>query len=142
MPPELVLVLPEPPSLNRMIELAKKRTRRSRDGGWMKRSLPVVYDQELELYSLQCTRTLRLAKISPPERPWARWEIVSAEFRLHGQRDEIELMAGLKWPVDHLVRAGFVDDDSPLELINIPRPVQVIDRKNRGITLVIRQATP
>lgn len=136
---ELVLELPEPPSLNRMIDLAKKRTRRTRTGGWMKRSLPVVYDQELERYSDECTLTLRRAKISPPGRPWARWEILSAEFRLHGQRDEIELLAGLKWPVDHLVRAGFVQDDSPLELINIPRPTQVIDRKNRGIKLVIRE---
>jgi hypothetical protein len=34
----LTFDLPLPPSLNEMLALAKKRTRRSRAGGWMRKS--------------------------------------------------------------------------------------------------------
>lgn len=133
----LVLELPEPPSLNVMIDLAKQRTRRSRTGGWMKRSLPVVYDQTKEVYELQCMHATRTAGVFPPREPWASWRIERAEFRLHQLRDPLELLAGLKWTVDWLVHAGFVTNDSPRELRGIPDPLQRIDRAHRGVTLTI-----
>jgi hypothetical protein len=122
-----------------MIDLAKKRTRRTRVGGWMKRSLPVVYDQELETYELQCQAALRGSGIVLPAAPWPRWKLSSADFRLHRLRDPIELLASLKWPVDVLVRLGFVAGDRPRELIAVPTPTQVIDQKNRRITLTIER---
>lgn len=131
------LDLPEPPSLNGMIDLAKQRTRRSRTGGWMKRALPVVYDQQKEIYELECLAAIRLQGVRPPFDPWKVWQLRSAEFRLHSLRDPIELLAGLKWPIDFLVAQRFADDDGPAQLIEIPMPTQVVDRKARGITLVI-----
>lgn len=136
---ELTLELPEPPSLNRMIDLAKQRTRRSRTGGWMKRALPVVYDQEKERYELECLAAIRTAKIPVPPTPWATWSLASAHFRLHSERDTIELLAGLKWPIDFLVAQRFVEDDSPRELLWTPQPTQERARSRRGITLVIRE---
>lgn len=135
--PEIRLVLPEPPALNEMIRLAKQRTRRSRTGGFMKRSLPVVYDQALEAYQLQCLAAMRLQGIRPPGEPWRTWRLESADFRLHQLRDPIELLAGLKWPIDFLVSERFVEDDGPKYLTGIPLPTQTIDRDARGVTLVI-----
>jgi hypothetical protein len=136
-PHRLVLNLPEPPSLNVMIDLAKKRTRRSRTGGWMKKSLPVVYDQAKETYELECLAATRSAGVHAPREPWPRWRIEAAEFRLHSLRDTLELLAGLKWSVDWLVHAGFVTNDSPRELRGLPDPVQRIARTNRGVSLTI-----
>lgn len=133
----LTLDLPLSPSLNEMLALAKKRTRRSRTGGWMKRSLPVVYDQHLEVYELEAMAALRMQGIVPPVTPWPRWRLVSAAFRVHNERDWTELLASLKWPVDVLVRQRFVLDDSPREMEPPPTPTQVIDRKRLGVTLVI-----
>jgi hypothetical protein len=105
----------------------------------MKRSLPVVYDQALEAYELACLADSRSQGIKPPKEPWKQWRVVSAHFRLHGLRDLVELNAGLKWPVDFLVRKGFVQNDSPRELIQVAHPTQEIARSNRGVTLVIER---
>lgn len=136
----LVLELPLPPSLNEMLTLAKQRTRRSRTGGWMRRALPVVYDQRLEAYELEAMAMLRQQGIAPPVAPWPRWRLVSAAFRVHGLRDWTELLASLKWPVDVLVRQRFVLDDSPREMEPPPTPTQAIDRKRLGVTLEIAPA--
>ena len=107
----------------------------------MKRSLPVVYDQRLEEYELSCQAALRGMGIVVPVTPWPCWRLESAEFRLHRLRDPIELLASLKWPVDVLVRLGFVAGDSPRELVSTPTPTQVIDQRNRRITLtIVREA--
>jgi hypothetical protein len=136
----LTLTLPEPPSLNKMLDLAKERTRRTRSGGWMKRAIPVVYDQTKDAYDLQCLAAIRGAGVRPPASPWPRWQLEAVEFRLHRLRDPIELLAGLKWPIDFLVSARFVEDDSPRELIAVPYPTQLIDQSNRRITLTISRA--
>ncbi len=135
--------LPLPPSLNQMLDLAKERTVRTRNGGWRRKgakAIPVVYDQHLEAYELEAMAALRQQGITAPETPWPRWRLVSAAFRVHNQRDWIELLASLKWPVDVLVRLGFVLDDSPREMEPPPTPTQVIDRKRLGVTLVIAPA--
>lgn len=137
----LTIVLPEPPSLNAMIDLAKQRTRRSRSGGWMRRSLPVVYDQEKEKYELTCLAVARGQKLAPPAEPWARWRIERAAFRLHQLRDPLELLAGLKWTVDWLVSQGYVADDGPSYLLHTPYPEQRIERADRGVTITIAHVT-
>lgn len=135
--PELVLVLPETPSLNQMINLAKERTHQTKHGGWSRVARPVVYDQHKTAYETAVQAILRQAGVWPPLTPWPRWRLVSAEFRLHNLRDPLELLAGLKWAVDALVAAGYVTNDSPRELASVPLPTQRIDRKNRGVTMVI-----
>lgn len=134
------MTLPEPPSLNQMIALAKRRTKRSRTGGFMKRTLPVVYDQALEAYEVRCLAAMREAGVRPPREPWPRWRLVGMHFRLHQLRDWLELAAGAKWTVDFLVRAGFVVDDSPREMERPESwPTQEIARKNRGVEVVIER---
>jgi hypothetical protein len=135
----LTLDLPLPPSFNDMIEKAKRRTRRSRTGGWMKRSLPVVYDQHLEAYEDKAIVLLRQQGVQAPNEPWAMWSLSAASFRLHNLRDWVELLASLKWPVDVLVRRGFVLDDSPREMAPPCIPTQTIDRRNLGVTLTIER---
>lgn len=137
---QVTITLPEPPSLNQMLDLAKRRTRRTRNGGWMKRSLPVVYDQRLEAYEVEAMAALRTQGVKPPREPWHRWRLVSAHFRLANLRDWTELMASLKWPVDVLVRQGYVADDSPKEMAPPPTPTQEIVRGNRGVVLRIERA--
>lgn len=126
----IVLELPVPPSLNEMIDLAKQRS---------VRRIPVVYNRNLERYEKRCIVALATQGIWPPSEPWARWEIVEASFRLHNLRDWVELMASLKWPVDVLVRQGYVLDDSPRELAQPPTPLQRIDRSNLGVRLIIAE---
>lgn len=133
----LTFDLPLPPSLNEMLTLAKRRTRRSRTGGFMRRSLPVVYDQHLEAYEDLAVLELRRQGITPPATPWARWRLVSAHFRVHNVRDWTELLASLKWPVDVLVRQRYVAGDSPREMERPSSPEQSIDRRNPGVTLTI-----
>jgi hypothetical protein len=136
----LTMDLPEPPALNRMLDIAKKRTRRTKGGGWRNEALPTVYDQEKHEYGELCTVVSRQDGIFPPREPWLKWRLVEARFRLWGPRDPIELLAGLKWPVDWLVDSGFVIDDSARNLVGIPLPDQVVDRRNRGITITIERA--
>lgn len=133
----LTFDLPLPPSLNEMLALAKKRTRRSRNGGWMRQTLPVVYDQKLEEYEQMAIAALRVQHVDVPAEPWPRWQLVSAHFRVHNERDWVELLASLKWPVDVLVRQRFVLDDSPREMAPPPTPTQHINRRNLGVTLTI-----
>jgi hypothetical protein len=135
----LTLHLPEPPSLNAMLALAKRRTRRTRDGGFMRRALPIVYDQHLERYEITAAAALAVAGLVPPATPWPRWSMLQAEFRLWNERDVTELLASLKWPVDVLVRRRWVADDSPRHLTATCVPTQRIARSHRGVTLVIRR---
>ncbi len=135
----LRLTLPEPPSMNQMITFAKQRTCRTRNGGFMKKSLPVVYDQALEAYELEAMVQLDAAGMRPPAAPWERWSMLKVEFRLYALRDLTELLASLKWPVDLLTRRGWVKDDSPRHLLEACLPTQTIDREHRGVDLFIRR---
>lgn len=136
----LTLTLPEPPTLNAMLDIAKERTRRTKAGGWRPTALPTVYDQRKHEYALKCT-ALAAGQVKRPRQPWERWRLVEARFRVWNERDPIELLAGLKWPVDWLVDAGFVVDDSPRHLISTPHPEQTVDRANRGVTITIERVT-
>lgn len=106
----------------------------------MRRALPIVYDNHRHHYQRECLRDALAQGIRRPKQPWAYWEIEYARFRLHALRDPVELAAGLKWACDFLVKEGFVSDDSPREL-HTPKhwPDQIIDRKNRGLDLIIRK---
>ncbi len=130
------LALPEPPALNDMLDLAKKRARfRSRKTGRVQ-SAPIVYDREKSRYQDRAAVLLRNTRGRPLE-AWDRWAILRAHFRVHSLRDPLELAAGLKWPIDLLVDRRWVEDDSPRELLWIATPTQEIDRGNRRVELVI-----
>lgn len=122
----LRLTLPEPPTLNVMLDIAKERDRRG---------LPTVYASRKRDYALRCTKAAREQGVRPPAAPWRRWRLTRVEFRLFNLRDPIELLGGLKWPVDWLVEAGYVADDSDRELVEVPRPEQRVARADRGITI-------
>jgi hypothetical protein len=126
--------------MNKMLALAKQRTRRGSRGGWNKRSAPLVYDNAKKKYQLECLREVRAQGLKPPKDPWSYWAIESACFRLHTLRDPTELAAGLKWVCDFFVQQGYVADDSPRQL-HIPKkwPSQVIMRRSRGLDITIKQ---
>jgi len=125
----LTFRLPLPPSVNEMLSLAKKRARLG------KRVIPIVYDRAKERYERECLVCARMQRILP----WPVWRIVAAEFAVHNERDPLELYAGAKWPVDWLVSAGYVLNDSPRELVHVGEPVQRIDRKHPGLLLTIQR---
>ena len=138
-PASLTLELPECPSLNKMIDLAKERTRRTASGAWLKRPVPIVYDNAKKAYELECLVMLNRAGFRVPSTPWQRWAITDVEFRLHNLRDPLELVAGLKWVADFLVTYDVLANDSARELVSICVPRQRIDRKNRGVTITIQE---
>jgi hypothetical protein len=137
----LTFVLPEPPTFNAMLALAKKRTRKYK-GAWLDKAQPVVYDEAKSDYETKCTLCANAARKFPPREPWRAWALESVELRVHQLYDPIELLGALKWPVDWLVKRGYVANDSAEELLDYPKPVQRIERRNRGITLTIRRAEP
>ena len=49
--------------------------------------------------------------------------------------DADNLMARLKWPLDWLVHANFIDDDGPDFLDWEGMPTQVVDRKNPRVEI-------
>ena len=126
--------------MNKMLALAKQRTRLGRRGCWNKRSAPLVYDNAKNKYQLECLRDSRAQGLKPPVEPWSYWAIESVTFRLHTLRDPTELAAGLKWVCDFFVQQGYVKDDSPREL-HVPKrwPSQVIMRKSRGLDITIKR---
>jgi hypothetical protein len=139
----ITLTLPEPPSFNEMIRLAKMRTRKTKNGGWLKKPAPIVYDNHKAEYEATCLfavmQSLASQGIKLPRKPWGLWKLSSAHFKLHNERDPLELLAGLKWTVDALVNMGMLANDSPRHLKGIPDPTQEIDRKNRCVVITINQ---
>jgi hypothetical protein len=125
----LLLSLPEPPSLNLMLDLAKGR----------RRSRPVVYAEAKRAYETRAIAAVRARGYPVPRIAWARWRLTYAAFRLHQLRNALALLGGLKWPVDAVVAGGWLADDSPRHLRGISDPAQVVDRAKRGVTLIITQ---
>ncbi|MFW6083759.1 MAG: hypothetical protein ACODAA_00930 [Gemmatimonadota bacterium] len=114
------LELPEPPSL------ANKRWH------WAERNRRKNAYQHDAYY-------MALDQQKPPKPPPEKVRI-RAHLRLWNLRDEDNLDASLKWPLDALEGAYYVDD-SPrhLEIVEV---TQEIDRKNRGLTLEIEVVEP
>ncbi len=81
-------------------------------------------------YFLRC----RIARWKPtPAEPMTR-ATIKATLYTWSQMDTDNLMARLKWPVDWLVRNGYIVDDSPDVLVwTLPR--QAIDRKRQRIEI-------
>lgn len=70
----------------------------------------------------------------PPKQPPERVRI-RAHLRLWNLRDDDNLTASLKWPIDALSGRYFVDDD-PAHM-EIESVTQEINRRNRGIDIMI-----
>lgn len=135
----IIFSLPEPPSMNEMLNLAMKRTRKGSRGGWMQEARAGgVYHFAHRAYAERCTFERRQQKIKLPASPWPVWEMTAAHFRLFNLRDPFELMSGLKWVVDWLVESSFVTNDSPREVPRMPLPTQEIARKSRGVVITIQ----
>lgn len=130
----ITLDLPEPPALNAMLDLAKKRARAGC------KVIPIVYNWEKSAYEMTAAAEAR-KQAKRPRPKWRRWRVEAVHFRLHQERDPIELLAGLKWPIDALVNDGWVEDDGPEYLLSVATPTQEVDRKNRGVTITITEET-
>ena len=101
-------------------------------------------------YQKKCW-AVAIAQAKPPRDP-ALAVRVDAHFRVHNIRDEADnLPASLKWVLDSLRqkqqgklnwrqgiydKCGYFIDDNPRHLIK-GDVTQVIDRKNKGLTLVL-----
>lgn len=120
-----------PPTLNDMLEAAKK----GRHG--------IMYRNEKNLY-IQRARIMARSQHRRPPEPHAKWKVVSVTMRRHNLADPIEAMAALKWPIDMLVREGYFADDSPRELIDVPLPLQMIERRKKlqGLVIVCEGLAP
>ena len=53
--------------------------------------------------------------------------------------DTDNLMARLKWPVDWIVKAGYLADDGP-KVLEWEMPQQVIDRRNMRVEIELEAA--
>lgn len=129
------VILSEPPSLNEMLDMAKERMRVQTKTG--ARVLPVVYARRKVTYETKVLGEMRKQGVFPPSEPWTRWKVEDVVLRRRNLLDVIEALACLKWPIDSLVKGGYVSGDSPRELAVPPMLHQRIDRGNRGITLTI-----
>ena len=76
-----------------------------------------------DAYFLRCLVGVTKRPIRPFER--AR---LKATFHMHQLMDIDNLMARMKWPVDWLVRTGFIMDDSH-KVLEWELPRQRVDRK-------------
>lgn len=128
----LTLQLPEPPSMNHMIDRAKKRKRAGS-------VIVPLYWIEQKDYQAAARVALSLNRIVGPSEPWVKWSIVEAHFALHQLRDLLELQSSLKWPVDLLHEMGWVKNDAPHQLVDVCKPTQVIARDSRGVRLTIQR---
>lgn len=131
------LVFPLPPALNEMIHLAGTPLRRARGGA--SKSGGNLYSVEKRRWERDAARKIR-RQSPPPSTPWERWRLEAVHFRCGAPRDPTELLAGLKWPVDTLVRSGYVAEDSPRHLAYVPSPTQSVDRLCPGVDVTISEA--
>ena len=74
-----------------------------------------------------------------PDMPWERARI-KATLYVWSRNDLDNLMARMKWPVDWLVKAGYLVDDSPDHLEWVGLPEQHIDRRNQRIEIELEAA--
>jgi len=123
----IVLDLPEPPNM------ANRRVHWSERDRWKARA-----------WAVACSQSLPFA--ASPERV-----IVSANFRLHQLMDEDNLAARLKLVLDCLrqnqagkvrwrgglfIARGYFFDDDPAHM-ELGTVTQEVDRKNRGVTVIV-----
>lgn len=132
------LTFPEPPTFNRMIELAKRMTWVGPKGERMQKPQTQYWVQQQRYKSLASAQ-LDAQGWRRAEVTWRKIAIERAEFRLSQKRDPVELFAGMKWPIDLLVDQGFLVDDGPGHLEIEAQPTQVIDRAMRCVHLWIRR---
>ena len=88
-----------------------------------------------DVADLLCAKAMRQRKKYPP----SELTMLTATFYLWAKMDQDNLMARLKWPIDWLIHAGFIVDDSPSHLLHWGIPTQIIDRKNQRLELVLSQ---
>lgn len=122
----MILYLPEPPSLNKMLDFA--------GGGWQ------VYHGKQESYQ---KKVRLLLPEKPADAPWREWRLKRCHFRLWSLRDPLELHCGAKWAVDVLEQDGWIVNDGPKYLTDLCLATQEMCRPtwpcHRGLTLEIER---
>lgn len=91
------------------------------------------YKKQFE-YELRCLHALGHA-----EKTLER-ATISAHLFLYSYMDVDNAMARLKWPVDLLVKHGYIADDSRKVLTWSGLPEQTIDRKNPRLEITLEAA--
>lgn len=74
-------------------------------------------------------------KHKPPRKPLKR-ATIHATLYTYSTMDTDNLIARLKWPVDYLVKAGWLVDDDPHHL-EWTMPRQAIDRKRPRVEIAL-----
>ncbi len=82
-----------------------------------------------DAYYMRCL----VAAPKRPRLPYRRARIMVTLYT-HQKMDADNLMARLKWPLDFLVKRGFIVDDSP-DVLEWGVPRQAIDRKNQRVKI-------
>lgn len=73
---------------------------------------------------------------NPEPEPFVGRAVIKAHLVTWSTMDGDNLMARMKWPVDWLVKRGYLVDDSPTYLVWV-MPTQEIGRKNRRIEITL-----
>jgi hypothetical protein len=77
-----------------------------------------------------------------PRTPWTEAEI-AVQMRLRSWMDDDNAVARCKWPLDWLVKAGYLVDDKRKHLRWAGFPTQVVSRKlEPELTLIVRRVSP
>lgn len=118
------LVMPLPPSLTNS---GKGRSRHWRS---------LRHEKHQYWDALDIRQALKIIP-PPPAEPIEHAE-ASATFYLWNLMDDDGAMARLKWPLDWLVKRGYLVDDSRKHLTWDGLPEQFIDRKNQRIVLTLK----
>ncbi len=143
-PTTLKFTFPLPPAHNRQLDLNSKFT-------FLGRKRVPLYWLEHKQFEEHCDNLELAHRLPPPPpEPWGVWRIDSAEFTFDksgkagkgapAKRDPLELYCGLKWPVDWLVKRGYVKGDSLSELmLPLPAPQIVLDGDEAKVVVVIQR---
>ncbi len=97
-----------------------------------------VKNRQKHEYWLLCDIAMRL-KWPVRGQPWTK-ATISAHFYVWNLMDDDNAMSRVKFPVDWLVRQGYIVDDSRKVLTWSGLPDQTIDRSDQRLVLTLEEA--
>lgn len=123
----LRITVPLPPSTNKMNELLSSSLHGKQ------------YAKVKNKYKENAMLQLLAFGHRKPGQPWERIALMQYHFRLASLRDEMELPASCKWPLDMLVQAQWFRNDSPKHFKVEALPTYEYTASNHGIDMWFRR---